>query len=782
MKKIILTIPFLFVSLMMFAQSGTDQIDSLYASAVRARHNGDYDSARNNMSKVLELAVDNQTIRDQASAFLKEISVFDVNVHKLNIPSYGDFQELTVNSIDKWTCAEVPEWCVIDDMSDNYLRIWCAPNPYPVSRSGLIVLSNGDKEITVEVEQDQGKEKKGRVIFRTSPHNAFLETEGMSGYSSSPMLLGTGEYRISVTKDGYLPKDTVLTLNDVVDTTIMIVDLELQPEFGKIRPIIVDPNGTPWITSDLQNVKFMIGQHQVDIADYANSHSFDSREPVEYYGFYKEGVIPLRPAVYDIEVSASGYETYKGKVQVELGKTQELRIVMKSITGKLTVKPGDKKKNAEGATVYIPDLFIRAKVGETLELVEGSYRIEVYKDGYLWDNPIDRITIEEGKNQVFEVMMTRQVDLRISTEGGGEEIYLNGERLRASQTKLNEGEEYEIEVRKPGHWHFLKTIKVSEKDTLFNFTDLKLEKSGVLNLKSDERNLEVILKRKDDATGAVDDYNYAEGKVLSAAKSVTEFKIPHGKYQVILNRNEIKAAKKSHRLAYKGVINFDDSLETKYLRTWMIPRPGALRILGIEYDLTYKSMVASGKVPTPLRANLLEIPIVKGLSTSLAEGAIVYTYGRTDLPAHLPLDHYTAMMPAISGPLMNYDFRLGGGFCQWGDVSMLLSYTYYLQFERLVEKLSKGYYYGSFDHFEGHDLFFGIELSSRLSFFTGYLRAGIQHLKGNRCYSFWDYLTSGGISTPTTEMIPTKQTSFVVTIGFDLGLRSAKGHNIWRVF
>lgn len=772
------------------AQEKTTIIDSLYINAVKARDNGDYQKAYEDMSRVRDMAGNNESTRNDAIRFLERIDKFEINPKLLNIPSIGDFQELTILAVGEWKCDTIPTWCHIEEMSKTYLKIWCEPNVEPVSRSGYIVLANENgKQKEVLVQQDLGKEKSGLVLFRTAPHNTQLETIGQSGYSSTPLELGVGEHHISISKSGYIQKDTVLVIETLSDTTL-VVDVTLQPEFGKIKPVVLDENGNQWLSSELDKLTFTIRHHVIDISDFANSHSYDGKENVQYYGLYRDGTIPLQPASYSIEVSAPGYNTYTTAVDVRAAQTHEVVIPMESIMGKLILKAED--KNAEGAMVSIPELYLRARVGETLEVPEGTYEIRVYKDGYKCDNEIKNITIKEGKTTVYEVMMTRQVDMFVSVEGGGEEIYLNGKRVRDSHIKLNDGEDYSLEVRKDEHWHFVREFRVTDKDTLFNFRNLKLEKTGVLNLKSDEKKLAVSLKRKKTIDGIVDisDFDYSEGKIILEPKTEYSFVIPQGKYEVILTRTDIDSSKKKNKLAYKGTINFNEPSESKSLRTWMMPRVKSMSLLNIDYSLMTESELALGKLPIPIRANFIDVPLAKGLSTSLAEGAMLYTYNCTDFPADLPQDHYKVIMPAISGPLMNYDFRIGGGFCQWGDISALLSYTYYLQFENLIKNAAsklKSSYYGTFDHFEGSDWFLGLEVSTRLKYLTGYVRAGFQHLSGNRCYTYsipvdnfddeagyyQDYISK-------VAMIPTKQTSFIVTVGLNFG--NTKGQNILRIF
>ena len=793
MKKLFVLIAGVALSILSaVAQQKAEVIDSLYLSAVKAAEKGDYKRAFEDMSKVRDMAENNESIKTDAVKFLNRIDKFEVTPQVINVSSIGDFHELTIISVGNWKCDDLPTWCKIEENSENYLKIWFEPNAQIVSRSGYIKLSNENGKLEeILVHQDKGSDKSGMVLFRTIPHNTRLAIPGQSVYSATPLELGLGEFNVSVSKPGYTSRDTTLILNDVLDTT-MIVDMELEPLFGRIKPVVVDMDGKPWLNSDISKLNFTIRNHSVDISDYVNSFSYDDEEGVRYYGFYKDGTIPVLPDEdkYVIEVSAPGYRTFKTTIDVEHGGFYEIKIPMKSIIGKLTIKAED--KNAVGADVRIPELYVLSKVGETLELVEGTYGIEVHKDGYQWDNEIREIQIKEGENLVYEVMMTRQVDMYVSAEGGNEEIYLNGKRVRDNHYKLNEGEDYELEVRKDGYWHFYKEFRVSDSDTLFNFKDLKLEKTGVLSLKSDEKNLSIKLIRKETPDGLADlsGFDYAENKKLSMPKEYTEFVVPQGKYNVVLTRNDIKSTKRKNMLAYKGVIKFDEPAEKKNLRTWMKPRLGSVSVLSVDYSLGYKANIASGKIPTPLRANIFELPLMKGLSTSVAEGAMIYTHGRNDFPKKLPLDHYTVVMPAISGPLMNYDFRIGGGFCQWGDISALLSYTYYFQFENIVKTITqsnRSTYYGTFDHFEGHDLFLGVELSSRIKGITGYFRAGLQHLNGNRCYTYDnpvlesnenDYWYTTSVSY--VDMIKTKQTSFVITVGFDFGW--TKGHNILRVF
>lgn len=793
MKKLLLVLLGSVVVCSMYAQQPSiiGKYEGYYDKAVEANRNGKIDDACRYLkliidnSKELEKNKDLKELLKWSKDLYNRIDFLKVSDDKLNISPYGDFKEIIVDTHSAWDCTSSVEWCKIVEKTRNYIKIWCDENPDFVSRTGNIIISKGDKSVRIEVEQDPGKEKKGRVYVRTQPHNATLTTDGYMGYSSSPLVLGIGTHRIKVSKEGYSPKETEIIVQKVADTTIM-VDVTLEPLFGKLRPIIIDQHGRP-----IEQVDFKVGKHFVDIFDYTNSHSFDDSQPIVHYAFYNEGVIPLNPATYEIYVSAKGYQPHTQKVVITPGQTTDVKIVMRSMDGKLAIVDGG---NATGARVSIPELMTHAKVGDTINVVQGIWTLNVYKKGYRWDNAQNNVEIIEGKTTEYKVRMTRQADLYVSTPDHKESVYINGEKLKFQESyyshQLDEGETYKLDIKKDGYWHYVEDITVGKDDVVIDRRNIELEPAATLILSSDET-VNVELKRKGDATGQ----NYAEDKVLlSDIKNKKDaaqqkFYIPKGKYNVTLRRldpnNEMKTR---HRIAYEGVVNLNDSLKRRRLRTWLIPNFGSFSVLDIEYNLTHKSIMSSGKIPLVFKANFLDFPLVKGLSTSIGEGAIVYTRGRTDFPVDYPADAYRDMVPAISLPFMNYDFRIGGGIGQYLDISALMSYTYYLQYDRILSKQNFKNYSPFMDHFEGHDAFIGLELSSRLRGFNMYLRAGLQYLNGDRCYVYGYELRNeqgNGIDwVDKFEMIKMKQTAFVVNVGFNIGHFGVKrkGHNILRVF
>ena len=799
MKKILLMVIFVLTAIVASAQV-VDESADLYASALKSYENNDKDKARILLTKVLNMSSTNPEVRELAKELLEKCkpqetapSSIVVSEHNQNFSADGDFREFTVSASDKWKVDEVCSWCEIVELTKNYMKIWCQPNPSPISRSGRLVLSCKGVETVVHIHQDPAKEKKGKVFFRTSPHNAYLEfSDGTSGYSSSSMVFGAGEYSVRISKEGYMPKDTTLIFETVEEKT-KVIDVVLTPLFGKVEPIVVDENGNP-----IENVDFRIGRMPVDIYDYANGHSFDDKETIVYYGFYKEGVIPLNPGNYDVSVAADGYQSEKRPISVNPGQTHTEVFKMKSILGELLIKDG---KNASGAQIYVQELKMHADIGDTLTLPVGQYHVEVLKDGHMLDNGVIEVKVEKGKLSEYNARMTRMVEMLISTAGGGERVYLNNTLMKAQEPvhkfSLTEGDEYHVEIRKDGYWTIEKDLRVSKRDTLFDFRNIEMEPVGSFWVDSDDPNMLIQMKRISDRSGQ----DYAKGaKTPTINGERRELQIPFGKYRLTLIRDT--ESKRSRRVAYVGNVNFTEDNEHKYIRTWLVPSLAAMRFLSVEgmvhpmYDDAPEDFL-----PFPLKVNVFEVPLFKGMSTSIVKGAMVYTkdYGRLpkNLQNYLNGDsgpmysepyHYTDMMPAISGPLMNYDFRLGGGLNQYIDLSMLVSYTYYLQFENLLKRFIKGYGQGgAFDHFEGHDLFAGLEMGTRFKGLNFYLRAGLQYLNGNRVYYYSTYSkpqadgTGGGNVIRHTDFMPLEQTAFVINVGIDIGGRGAKGQNILRL-
>jgi hypothetical protein len=156
------------------------------------------------------------------------------------------------------------------------------------------------------------------------------------------------------------------------------------------------------------------------------------------------------------------------------------------------------------------------------------------------------------------------------------------------------------------------------------------------------------------------------------------------------------------------------------------------------------------------------VPIVRGLSTSVAKGSLFWESVHTE--GHGPM-----VIPALTILFLNGDFRMGGAIFQYMDVNLLASYAWY-------PNVSSFMY---FTHMSGHDIFLGLELNSRIPIFNLHLKAGLQAFYGQA-----NLLREG-----TTKIfdvkpynVPIQDFKFVISAGFTLGTNRSRGQSILRIF
>ena len=159
-----------------------------------------------------------------------------------------------------------------------------------------------------------------------------------------------------------------------------------------------------------------------------------------------------------------------------------------------------------------------------------------------------------------------------------------------------------------------------------------------------------------------------------------------------------------------------------------------------------------------------------GLSTSILKAAAFNVAEK-----QFPFKDENAVQPEWlfggSCLFLNYDFRMGGGFCQYGDANLLLSYSWYPPLTILLPM----------SHFSGHEAFAGIEVSSRIPFVNINMRLGVQYLNGrSNCYN-----VPSERYTETKDCFteaPYNHLALVASVGFSLGGRDAKGRNVLRLW
>lgn len=782
MKRILVLVTLAVVtSIALSAQEIVAESEQIFKEGIEAFDRKNYKTALSKFSKVVNMPETSPGLRKQANGFVescrehltnsvssskrtsasqpaKATQTFDVSPVNLSIPAAGGTKELTIDCSSKWEIMFKPDWCKVIELTDNYLKVWCDENTALQAREGELVLSMGKEMKSVHLFQEKGAYRSGQVYFRTTPGNATIEIHdsGLYGLSSRAHKLSSGRHDVRVTKDGYEALDTTIVVPVIEDGKTAVFDIALKPEFGILVPdVVVEDNGkTP------PEVTFRINRRLVDLSNPAEGFSFDDDGGVIYSRLYKGGRIPLLPGVYEIMVEAEGYEDFRTNVKIVKGQTVGLKVDMKYISGWLMVV---NEKNAEGARVIVDEIGFAGDIGEKMRVPVGEYIVKVSKDGYMLDDGILEIKIDQDNEIIHKASMTRMVNCLISTEVGGETVFVNGEKVPYQQPMhvipLAEGQTYEVEVQKNGYWPYKESLSVTKADTLKNLQNLKLSQVAPLKIRYDEPKLTVSLRSKD----ASDDCEYAA--VTPKESSDTTLYVPYGKYVLKLTRGFEPI--KGRRTAYKGNINFTEKRDAFKVQT---RSRKSFVLLGADYNLSAAKIQAEGGLPLNASAYFGQIKLWNGVSTSILR-ASAFNSSAVTLPFEDSMTQSPEWVLGASCLLTNLDFRLGGGFCQYGDVAFIMSYAWCPPFTFALP----------LTHFSGHEAFAGVEISSRIPVFNVNFKIGAQYLNGTvNCFD-----PASGQYTKVSDRFSKydfDNLSFVATLGFTLGGRDSKGRNVLRLW
>lgn len=781
MKRFTVVLVMLSASLMLWSQSPSGDYEQLFKEGIAAFDKQEFETARTKFKRVVNLPETSPALRKEANAFIESCNDkirerasksssasasskkggYSIAIHpsNLSLPSDGGTKEITIEASADWEVKQKPDWCKIMEITDNYLKIWCDENPESGPREGEIALTlkNSSKVGNVHLFQERGTEKSGMVYFRTIPGNTLIEVHdsGIYGVSSRAHSIKAGTHDVRVLKDGYEPLDTTIVVPVSSNGKTTIINLELKPEFGILTPEIhLEDNG-----KEPPFVDFRINRKPIDISNPSGGFSFDD-DGVIYNNLYKGGRIPLRPGLYEINISAEGYESYNGYITVGKGEDFKLEIDLSYKSGFLTVVDD---RNAEGGIVNIDETIFTGVVGERMRLPVGDYIVEVDKEGYMLDTGILDVRIDEGADVLMKASMTRMVDCVISTDVQGETVYVNGEKVPYQKPShiipLMEGKSYVLEVHKEGYWPYRDSIYVSAEDTLKDLSAIQMKKAMPLKIRYDEPNIRISLYARGDSSAR----DYAG---VSPSKSLdTTLYVPYGRYDIKMVRRF--ESFKDRRLAYKGRINFTESKDEFRIQTWSYNN---FIGLGGDYNIVSRDNSQSSSLPAFAYAYLGQFKICNGLSTNLLKASI---YDTED--CSFPFTSEDIAQPkwtiGASWLFLNYDFRIGGEIFQYADANILASYAWYPSYCFAVP----------LTHFSGQDVFIGLEATSRIKYFNVNFRFGVQYLKGR--FNCYDLPSSGYINLKDSFVYsPVDRFGVIASLGFAIGGKDSKGRNILRIW
>ena len=606
------------------------------------------------------------------------------------------------------------------------------------------------------------KQPTGKIFFKTNPNNAYVDfnREGLSPQlTSSPIEMNAGEYKVRISKIGYLPLDTMVTISS--DGSTKMMDINLKQDFAKIQLDVTAADNSPFqmypvIDIDTAHI------NMADLFDNSKLRSFDDDGRLEYFKLYKGGYIPVPAGAYNIQINTPGFQTYSTIVRTIKGSTSPLVVKLQPITGFLTVIDGG---NAAGATIMLDNQNIGTVPLFKYKVRAGTHKLEFVKQGFMSPEKEYKMITTEGEEEVIRMTMTVFKEYHVISEPTGAEILVNNKRegFTPATIFLREGK-HEVTIRLIGYLDEVQNFTISNKGN--NKPDTircNMQVSHPVFINSEAQGLNIIIKNKE--------------RILSTGnKTPAEIQLPYGKYKLILRDDEFKRF--SGNFKHDGETSINAPCYSRGTFTTLVGDYFMNKSFESQDSISCKKEIKYGLLAN---AQFGRFNLFPGLSTSILRTSIfkvnenfkgqIIDAGKdkNDIKINTDNKKYDDYLFSGSCLLLNGEFRAGVSILKNLDVCALGTYVWY---PRLTDFLPMS-------HVNGQEMFFGIELSSRISYLNVNMKLGKEIYKGN--YNF--YVNDRG--NKSADKFYSEKFDFsgmVFTLGFTLGDHVSNGNNMLRVW
>ena len=667
-----------------------------------------------------------------------------------------------------------PAWCKVDKITNNRFYLTFEFNPNKAPRETDVVVKMGKaKKRTLHVVQAARPETTKWVSIKTTPDRARISVDGADPYTGTWQgTLASGDHMIRIEKNGYVIKDTVLHVLDNLRSDENIeMDIRLQPQFAKIKIDVQPEKGFSFEPGDL-NVT--MNGVSVDMTP-RELYSYDDDRDIQRYSYYMDGTVPASPGWVDIQISAPGFVPQKTQVELKANTVVPLPITLKAITGFLSAIDNGQ---AREALVYLDGEMIGTVHDLTSRrTMVGEHTLILERDGYLPSEQSYTVVVKENEDAVVRVSMDRYTTIQVNSNPPDARVVIDDEYIGTTPTKpyvLREqepGHVFRVEVSSDAYLPVFREIVPDFSNPQPFVEDFMLLSTHKLTLSADEPNMMVTIRNQRNG-----DTTYVASTLLPADISLPIREKPY--YIELYRVGESRAA-------YKGRFSFKDEAKTEQrVRAWS---KNYFQFLSANYFLAGMKPIELGNTEARKtylnmgNASFAKFRIVDGLSTSVARGGL---FMAKDLHAPLNIqDEKTGkiheasnaqFIPAISALFINGEFRVGATFFDYLDVSAMASYAWYPDVWKKIV---------GFSYMSGHDIFVGLEASSRLPIFNINFKAGLQMYKGFKANMYLkDMGNSGDLQTHFYTENVTMPNMFVISVGFTLGGMNSKGTNMLRVW
>ncbi|MBQ7268680.1 MAG: PEGA domain-containing protein [Bacteroidales bacterium] len=666
----------------------------------------------------------------------------------------GAAQRIGVTAGQSWKISQCPQWCLATAESDALL-VTVEPNSERQPRSGEIVVAMGKITAMLEVEQAERPMISGNVVIRTVPEKALIRVDDEQATLKNKFTLSEGRHIIRLEKDGYMRRDTVVTIDpsSPSDTTYLF---NLTREFATLSVNITSAKGYEFTELPVLEINGNV----VDLHP-RNLNDFDKDQPIAWYTLYKGDEIPLRYSDdHILKVSADGFRTQTRSISLDREHNHlSLSFELEPFCGTLTLTD---EENATGARVFINEQDAGTVPFSGKVLQRGNYTVRLVKPGYRTVEDEFNITINGDQETALRISMFPFSSYYITSEPAYCKVFVDG--IPAGTTPVSipmkEGE-HVLTITKDGFFPETRTIS-TDLSLLSHPVDVTLEKTFPLTVRSAKESYDLIISKGSGKNKKV---------YYDTLETTATVQLPLSK-----ERYSVKLKRYGKRCMYRGKFRFNDPKKNQLnLLAWT---PG-VSLLSADWYLmrppvfSYEDVKTDPANPTTFNYNRIAdisvgtIPIVRGLSTSVAKGSLFWEdWGapRAETDPASPM-----VVPALTVLFLNGDFRVGGAIFQYMDVNLLASYAWYPDLSGILQ----------FSHMSGHDIFLGLELNSRIPVFNLHLKAGLQAFYGQG-----NILRpgTGKIDIQKNYTVPVQDFKFVVSAGFTLGTHKTRGQSILRIF
>ena len=689
----------------------------------------------------------------------------DLNLSKEQVIFWGGAgkDSIYVTAGKAWSVTAQPDWIKTTKEAD-VLFIEAEANKSSEQRKGVIEVSMGKERTTyILVTQEKRSDVTRKVHIQTNPARAIVFIDQENGVLAENFYLPEGSHKVRLEKNGYDQKDTTIVVTAAASEEDLDFLINLRPSFAMLQVNITPEEGYVFDAVP----KMDISGRSVDLHP-SMINSFNVDQNITYYELYEDNIIPLQPGQYVIRIESEGFKMVAQSINIDRGEKLVLNVALPAINGLLSVQDAE---NAAGAKVFIDGKEVGAIPILNMKIKAGNHKMKVEKSSFLPEKDEYEFKVNEEESLTLNVSMKRFSTYNLTSDPPYCQVIVDGKPAGTTPLKivLIEGS-HTIRMEKEGyfaHEQGVDTDLVKEVEDI-NFT---LPKTHPLLITTDKDGIDVTI---------------SSGKtvLIDAQETPASVNIPTSKtpYRVKLTRRS------NYQTVYKGWFWYTKG-QKEQLKLNTYSQDG-FQGVGVNYYLLKPAPYFGQTVLTKDYRRIGDVSLAKmrlfdGLTTSVVKATL---FGEYDPNQHITYpgkdvsgaDYKNiTFIPALTIMFLNGEFRVGGGVHNLGDVNLLATYCWYPNVSGFIPMT----------HMSGHDIFLGLELSSRLPIFNANLRMGFQSFYGqaNICRPTANTTASGGnvksrFGDPVAYKVPLGQAEFVISLGFTLGGKDSKGNSILRVF